>query len=149
MTETRGFTIGGLGEIAIRCRDLDAMIAFYGGVLGLPRLIGPHRDGIAFFKVGEGYAGHTPVLALFSQGEPFETGPTSSLHHIALSLRFEEQEALMRWYDAKGLDYRVTDFAWTGWRGIFTTDPEGHTVEIVARNPAVIDPPARVEALSS
>ena len=30
----RGFTVRALGEIAIRCRDFDAMIAFYRDVIG-------------------------------------------------------------------------------------------------------------------
>ncbi len=141
----RGFTIGGLGEVAIRCRALAPMVDFYGGALGLSRLVGPHSDHIAFFKIAEGHAGHTTILALFADGEPLP-GAGSSLHHIALSVAFDEQDAVMRWYEARGLDYRVVDFDWVGWRGVFTTDPEGNTVEIVARDPSVIDPPARVEA---
>ncbi len=148
----RGFTIGGLGEIAIRCRDLEAMTRFYGEIIGLPRLVGPHRGGIVFFRVADGHAGHTAILALF-EDEAFapSTAPDAlgALHHLAFSVRFEELDAVTRWYDAQGLDHRTVDFAWTGWRGVFTRDPEGNTVEIVARNPGVADPPARIQRMDT
>ncbi len=139
----RDFKVRALGEIAIRCADLEKMAAFYRDIIGLEHLHGNHRDGIIFFKIADGYAGHTSVLALFRpdagrpelhpQGvEPPKTGAGSSLHHLALSLPFSEQDAVMRWYDENSIDYRVQVFDWIGWRGIFTTDPEGNTVELVA-----------------
>lgn len=140
----RGFTVRALGEIAIRCADIEAMERFYRDTLGLKVLGGEHRDGIVFFELGESHGGHTAVLALFrhdaaqravhpgSAGRP-ETGARSSLHHLALAVDAAEQDAVMAWYDARGLDYRVENFDWIGWRGIFTTDPEGNTVELVAK----------------
>ena len=91
------FKIGGLGEIAIRCANLDAMEAFYRDVIGLDLLAERGAGGIVFFKIAEGVAGHTTVLALFAadaaqrdvhpQEQPHPaTGTGSSLHHIALSL---------------------------------------------------------------
>ena len=134
---TRGFTVRGLGEIAIRCRDFDAMVRFYEDVIGLKTLEGGHRDGIRFFRLENGVAGHTCVLALFRSDEAPKTGLGSSLHHLALSLPHEEQDAVRAWYDAQGLDYTVQEFDWIGWRGIFTRDPDGNTVELVARDPAL------------
>jgi catechol-2,3-dioxygenase len=67
------------------------------------------------------------------------TGGASSLHHIALSLPFDEQDAVMRWYDHLGQPYRIEQFGWIGWRGIFTEDPEGNTVELVAYDPSMLD----------
>ncbi|MEM7042832.1 MAG: VOC family protein [Pseudomonadota bacterium] len=139
----RNFNVRALGEIAIRCADLENMAAFYRDIIGLEHLSGDHRDGIIFFKIAEGFAGHTAVLALFRpdagrpelhpQGtEPPATGAGSSLHHLALSMPFDEQEAVMRWYKRNGIEYHVQIFDWIGWRGIFTTDPEGNTVELVA-----------------
>jgi catechol 2,3-dioxygenase-like lactoylglutathione lyase family enzyme len=144
----RGFTVRALGEIAIRCRDFDAMIAFYHDVIGLPLLKGFHGDGIMFFKLGESYGGHTAVLALFRHdtGNPDlhpssetgpETGARSSLHHVALAVDRIEQDAICAWYDRKGLSYRIQDFGWIGWRGIFTTDTDGNTLELVAADPTI------------
>jgi catechol-2,3-dioxygenase len=133
----RGFKVRALGEIAIRCADLAGMTAFYRDVIGLEILAGDHRDGIVFFRISEGFAGHTAVLALFRDAAGQGGGPASSLHHLALSLPRGEQDAVLRWYEARGQDFHVREFPWIGWRGIFTTDPEGNTVELVAHDPAL------------
>lgn len=125
----RGFKIRALGEIAIRCRDLAAMVAFYRDMLGLEILPGDYPENIVFFRISRGYGGHTAVLALFA--EP-AAPQQSSLHHLALSLGFIEQEAALEWFRAQGVDCRVEIFAWIGWRGLFVTDPEGNRVELVA-----------------
>lgn len=131
--ENRGFRPRALGEIAIRCRDMTAMADFYTRVIGLDPLSGNQSGDIRFFRIGEGFGGHTAVLALFRDDAGHSrTGAESSLHHIALSLPFSEQQAVMDWYDRIGQPYDVQVFGWIGWRGIFTRDPEGNTVELVA-----------------
>jgi catechol 2,3-dioxygenase-like lactoylglutathione lyase family enzyme len=150
MTEPRGFKVRALGEIAIRCDDLAPMITFYEDIIGLERMSGNADTGIVFFRIAEGFGGHTAVLALFdktvgtrpglhptSLAAP-ETGAGSALHHIALSLPYAEQDAVMRWYDANDQPYRIEHFGWVGWRGIFTRDPEGNTVELVAHDPSLL-----------
>ena len=66
---------------------------------------------------------------------PPATGPGSSLHHIALSLPWDEQQAVIEWYENLGPKYYVETFDWVGWRGVFTFDPDGNTVELVAKDP--------------
>lgn len=141
-----------LGEIAIRCADMARMIAFYRDVIGLELLTLRAGGAIAFFKIAEGFGGHTTVLALFDQsltsaqgsksGPKSRTAPTtgegSSLHHIALSLPFAELGGVKEWYDSLGQPYTVEDFDWIGWRGIFTRDPEGNTVELVAYDASLL-----------
>lgn len=142
----RGFAVRALGEIAIRCVDLNAMVAFYRDVIGLELMNDPENGNIVFFKIADGFAGHTAVLALFRHNiegagrtrasqTPPATGSGSSLHHIALSLPWDEQEAVMAWYEKLGLTYNVETFDWVGWRGVFTFDPDGNTVELVAKSP--------------
>lgn len=138
LTDERGFKPRGLGEIAIRCADMTAMVEFYETVIGLDRLSGGHRDAIVFFKIAEGFGGHTAVLALFQNATAPATGEGSSLHHIALSLPFSEQDAVIRWYEKLGQPYHVEHFGWIGWRGVFTNDPEGNTVELVAYDPSML-----------
>ena len=154
MTDTKGFRPRGLGEIAIRCADMAAMVRFYQTTIGLDLIRGGPSAPITFFRISDGFGGHTAVLALFdhqgaarSTAQPNEgsgpvTGDRSSLHHIALSLPASEQDAVIAWYEKIGQPYRVETFGWIGWRGIFTTDPEGNTVELVAYDPAVLDGPA-------
>jgi len=138
---TRGFKVRALGEIAIRCRDLDAMVAFYRDIIGLELLQGGHRKGIVFLRIAQGYGGHTAVLALFRDEAGEDRGPlggaTSSLHHLALTVGRAEQDKAVEWYRDKGIDYTIQEFAWIGWRGVFTTDPEGNTVELVAYDETV------------
>ena len=132
----RGFQVRALGEIAIRCADLAAMTAFYRDIIGLDMLSDNGR--IVFFRLGESYGGHTAVLALFDQqdaqdrGSP-ATGEGSSLHHIALTIDAAEQDGAIDWLGRHDLPCRVEDFPWIGWRGVFTQDPEGNTVELVAK----------------
>ncbi|MEX3017151.1 VOC family protein [Gymnodinialimonas hymeniacidonis] len=147
----RGFRPRALGEIAIRCDDVGRMASFYEDILGLERMEGSAVDGIVFFRISEGFGGHTQILALFDKGYAArpglhptgsnapETGARSSLHHIALSLPYAEQDAVMAWYDANGFTYRVEYFGWVGWRGVFTEDPEGNTVELVAFHADILD----------
>lgn len=144
----RPFHLRALGEIAIRCRDFEAMQDFYGRVLGLPRLQpserGGHGDGLAFYRLSESFGGHVAVLALFAdkaggismspdaEDGPLTVGRRSSLHHLALSLSWDEQDGAAAWLLKEGREARFADFAWTGWRGLFTRDPDGNTVELVA-----------------
>ena len=140
------FDIKALGEIAIRCADVGEMFRFYRDILGLKVLSGDSSSDIVFFELGEGYRGHTSVLALFARdaGRPEVhpqsveapvTGARSSLHHIALSVDFEAQEAARVWFEENGMEAHFQEFDWIGWRGVFVQDPEGNTVELVARDP--------------
>lgn len=133
-TIPRGFSVLGLGEIAIRCRDLEAMTAFYRDIIGLEVLA--VRGGIVFFRLANGVAGHTAVLALFDAAiEPARPLPDksgSTLHHLALTVAVSEQDAACRWFEANGIVFKAEDFAWIGWRGVFVADPEGNQVELVA-----------------
>src|SRR3989304_9037165 len=89
--------VKGLGEVSIRVRDLDAMHKFYEEVVGLEVL---RRDeGFVFFKVAEGYGGHTQNLALFDATLVFNTKSPqlspdqTTLHHIALNIALEDFES--------------------------------------------------------
>ena len=143
----RGFKIRALGEIAIRVRDMDAMVAFYRDTLGLKLLARHDEDRIVFFRISEGYGGHTAVLALFCDEQGTNAAPgwahreksLSSLHHIAFTVSREEQDAVIDWYEAKAVPYRIETFPWIGWRGIFTTDPEGNMIELAAYDETVLE----------
>lgn len=145
----RGFRARGLGEIAIRTAHMAEMVRFYRDIVGLEVLSGGETSGITFFRIADGFGGHTQVLALFAsdagrevlhpRGVPVAGGAQSTLHHIALALPFEEQDAVRTWYDAHGVDYAVETFGWIGWRGVFATDPDGNTVEMVAYDGSLLD----------
>ena len=145
----RGFTVRALGEIAIRCIDLDAMVAFYRDVIGLEPINDPDNGRIVFLRIADGFEGHTAVPALFrhyiagaGRGHQHlhrdyiaDIGRDGVAHHIALSLPWDEQQAVIEWYENLGQEYYVETFDWVGWRGVFTFDPDGNTVELVAKDP--------------
>jgi catechol 2,3-dioxygenase-like lactoylglutathione lyase family enzyme len=142
------FKIESLGEIAIRCIDMDAMVTFYTETIGLEPYSGTVKDGVVFFKVAEGIEGHITSLVLFSYdaqnqrvvhplpSDPPVSGTPSTLHHFALSLPFSEQEKAIKWFDSIGQDYSIQHFEWVGWRGVFMADPDGNTVELVSKTNA-------------
>lgn len=128
------FTVHDLGEVAIRCRDLAAMTAFYRDIVGLEVIEGDYRDNIVFLRVGAGFAGHTSVVALFTaeDDEEPESGADSSLHHLALTVKAEDLAPALSWYRAHGLEPTTAEHRWVGWDSVYVKDPEGNTVELVA-----------------
>src|SRR5206468_5141615 len=83
-------SVRGLGEIALRVRNLEAMTAFYRDVIGLEVM--RESKSSVFFRIADGVEGHTQVLALFDQSiEPYGAegragieprAETSTLHHV-------------------------------------------------------------------
>jgi catechol-2,3-dioxygenase len=84
----RRTSVWGLGEIALRVNNLDAMQKFYEEVIGLPLMT--RVPNCAFFKVADGYGGHTQVLALFdrsrSPGYRGTDATTSTIDRIAFEI---------------------------------------------------------------
>jgi catechol 2,3-dioxygenase-like lactoylglutathione lyase family enzyme len=84
----RRTSVRGLGEIAFRVNNLDSMQRFYEQVIGLPLMT--RVPEYAFFKIADGYGGHTQVLALFdrsqSAGYRGTDAATSTIDHIAFEI---------------------------------------------------------------
>ncbi|RYG24262.1 hypothetical protein EON82_11350 [bacterium] len=57
--------VKGLGEIALKVRDLDRMCAFYEHVVGLRPMA--RAFDLAFFEIAPGYRGHAQALVLFER----------------------------------------------------------------------------------
>ncbi|WP_252729616.1 hypothetical protein [Pacificibacter marinus] len=103
----RRFSVRALGEIAIRCIDLEAMVEFYRDVVGLKSMNDPKNGDFVFLRIAEGFADHTQVLALFRNDvegagntragdEPPATGPGSSLHRRALNFLWGASHGVRR-----------------------------------------------------
>ena len=129
--------IKGLGEVSIRVRDLGAMHMFYEEVVGLEVL---RRDeSFVFFKIAEGYGGHTQNLALFeasnttfldNKAEQLNSQETT-LHHIALNITLEDFESEKRRLESLGLKVNATVHEWRHVRSLYFPDPEGNLLEFV------------------
>lgn len=131
--------IKALGEIALRVNDLDAMQAFYQNVIGL-ELMRRFPDS-AFFKIAEGYAGHTQILALFDRRkEPGYTGLSAAqttVDHIAFAIALKDFEAERARLEGLGLKLKFATHEWVHWRSLYVRDPEGNNVELVCYDPGI------------
>jgi catechol 2,3-dioxygenase len=125
--------IKALGEIALRVNDLDTMQRFYQEVVGLELL--RRFDTAAFFKIAEGYAGHTQILALFDRsGSPDYRGldaETSTIDHIAFSIALADFQSEKERLERSGQEVTTAEHAWVHWRSLYIKDPEGNLVEWV------------------
>ncbi len=131
--------IKALGEIALRVSDLEAMQAFYQNAIGLELL--KRFDKIVFFKIAEGFGGHTQVLALFDRSaEPGYAGlnrATTTVDHIAFTIPLEAYESEKQRLRERGLTVTTAEHGWVHWRSLYVDDPEGNTVELVCYDPLV------------
>lgn len=135
--------IKGLGEASIRVNDLDAMQKFYEEVVGLDVL--RREDSYVFFKIAEGYEGHTQNLALFDAANRAFLESKSlqlsheqtTLHHIAFNIALEDFESEKRRLEGLGLKVHATEHAWIHVRSLYFSDPEGNLLEFVCHDESV------------
>jgi catechol-2,3-dioxygenase len=135
----RRTVVRGLGEIALRVNNMDAMQKFYEEVIGLPLM---NRDSdSAFFKIAEGYGGHTQVLALFdrsgSLGYRGTDAATSTIDHMAFEIRLADFAGELKRLRGMGLQVQTAEHAWMHWRSLYVADPEGNHVELVCYDASV------------
>jgi catechol 2,3-dioxygenase-like lactoylglutathione lyase family enzyme len=135
--------VKGLGEVSILVKDLDAMRKFYEEVVGLEVL---RRDeSFVFFKVAEGYGGHTQNLALFQaenrfflENKSIQLNPEqTTLHHIALNVALEDFESEKMRLEGLGLKINATVHEWLHVRSLYFADPEENTLEFVCYDETV------------
>jgi catechol 2,3-dioxygenase len=138
-TNEKRTSVRGLGEIALRVNNLDAMQRFYEEVIGLPLLTRVPNS--AFFKIADGYGGHTQVLALFdraqSPGYRGTDAATSTIDHIAFEIALTDFADERKRLEALGLQVETAEHAWVRWRSLYVTDPEGNQVELVCYDGSV------------
>ena len=141
--KTSASRVKGLGEVSLRVRDLDVMDKFYAEVIGLEVL--RREASFVFFKIAEGYGGHSQVLALFDAVElgfietksPQVTPDTSTLHHIALNIALEDFETERIRLEDMGLRLEVVNHPWLHVRSMYFSDPEGNLLEFVSYDEGV------------
>ena len=128
-----------LGEIALRVKNLDLMQRFYEEDIGLELMKRfPHA---VFFKIAEGYGGHTQILALF--GRSRETGyrgvepEKSTVDHLAFTIELKAFAGEKKRLEQLGLNVKTANHAWVHWRSLYVTDPEGNIVELVCYDESV------------
>ena len=135
--------VKGLGEVSLRVRDLDAMHKFYEEVIGLEVL---RRDeSSVFFKIAEGYGGHTQNLALFEASNTMFldnkavqlNSQETTLHHIAFNVALEDFESEKMRLEGLGLKVNATVHEWLHVRSLYFADPEVNLLEFVCYDASV------------
>jgi catechol 2,3-dioxygenase-like lactoylglutathione lyase family enzyme len=133
--------IRGLGEVALRVRDLDRMQDFYQNVIGLELL--RRFDRATFFRLAEGFGGHTQVLALFDRAaDPGYAGlnpATTTVDHLAFEIELADFERERRRLTELGLTVTTAEHSWVRWRSLYIDDPDGNMVELVCYDPSIIE----------
>lgn len=133
--------VKGLGEVSICVKDLDAMHKFYEEAVGLEVI--RREENYIFFKVAEGYGGHTQNLALFDTTNRLENKSPelslegTTLHHIALNVALEDFEPERQRLEGLGLKVDATVHEWLHVRSMYFSDPEGNRLEFVAYDETV------------
>jgi catechol 2,3-dioxygenase len=137
----------GVGEIVLRVADIHRSIGFYRDVLGFP-LIRVLYDSIAFMRVADGVAGHTQIIGLFdskwvsSRKDHTWEGcvpESSTLHHFAIEIELAQYETALAYLTDQGLRPNTSTHPWIGWRSIYVTDPDSHTIEFVCYDGSILD----------
>ena len=123
-----------LGEVALRVNHLDRMQTFYSDVIGLELM--RRFEHAAFFRIADGYAGHTAVLALFDRNVPVEQ-ERGTVDHLAFTIALADNEPEKQRLAALGLAVTTATHEWVHWRSLYVDHPEGNTVELVCYDPDV------------
>ncbi len=119
------------------------MHKFYEDVVGLEVL---RRDeSFVFFKIAEGYSGHTQNLALFEASNTMFldnkavqlNSQETTLHHIALNVALEDFESEKMRLESLGLKVNATIHEWLHVRSLYFPDPEGNLLEFVCYDKSV------------
>ncbi|MET0417093.1 MAG: VOC family protein, partial [Actinoplanes sp.] len=142
MTEAgiRTFQVHAIGEVAIRVRDMDAMVDWYHGTIGFP-ILRRFGDDVTALRIADGVQNQIQTLTLFGPGLP-PNHPTvtwtdlepqhSTLHHFAITIAAEDYEQVLEDFAKAEIQVNTADHRWNGWRGIYVRDPEGNIMELVS-----------------
>ena len=125
------FQPGFLDHVAIRVKDMEASVRWYKQVLGLRKYSFKEWGTYPVFMM----AG-TSGVALFpekSSSEDRSLQEKRCVDHFAFNVSMTDLEEAKSHYDALGLEFKEQDHFF--FISVYTTDPDGHTVELTALKP--------------
>ena len=121
-----------LGEVALRVNDLETSQRFYQEVVGLELM--KRFEHAAFFRIAEGYNGHTTVLALFNRQIEVDQARTT-IDHVAFTINVEDYQSERGRLEQLGFPVITATHEWVHWRSLYIRDPDGNEVELVCYDP--------------
>ncbi|MCT9095990.1 VOC family protein [Haloarchaeobius sp. HME9146] len=128
-----------LGELALRVENLDEMTEFYRDVVGLEVL--RRFDDCTFFRLREGYGGHTQIVALFDRAGGDEYVPPdparTTVDHFAFTIDLADFETERDRLESLGIELDFATHEWVSWRSLYFSDPEENRVEFVCYDESV------------
>ncbi len=127
--------IGGVLEAALYVDDLDAAEAFYGGVLGLEKIVRAGERHV-FFRAGE------TIVLLFNPAETVKPPSNPALPvpphgakgpgHLCFRVAEAALDAWRQRLEAAGVAIEA-DFRWpNGARSLYFRDPAGNSLELAS-----------------
>ncbi len=127
-------------ETALYARDLDAAEAFYGGLMGLEKIVRV-GDRHVFFRLSESILLiFNPAETIRPTGNPALPVPPHGAEGEGHACFAADADALDRWrahFEAAGIEIEA-DFRWpNGARSIYLRDPAGNSLEFA--DPALWD----------
>ena len=128
--------LSGLGHIAIRARDLDRVLDFYTGALGLAEMFRLHTDEGALMLV---YVRLTDeqYLEFFPNGVGDSAPPREAVGLNHLCLTVEDLDATVAELTERGVALaRPVITGKDGNRQAWIADPEGNRIELMEMSPS-------------
>jgi hypothetical protein len=97
----------------------------------------------AFFRLAEGFGGHTQVLALFDRSADSDFAglnpATTTVDHLAFEIDLADFERERKRLENLGLAVTTAEHGWVHWRSLYVDDPDGNSVELVCFDPNVVE----------
>lgn len=117
--------VEGLNHVNISTRDVEATARFYADILGFVP-----RGNVAKVPLDEGRwlydANDEPIVHLRRFDSDGDT--TGPIHHVALTC--SGMAELIQRLEQRGIEHRVNDGGYGGFKQVFLRDPEGVLLEL-------------------
>lgn len=125
-------TVAGLAEVVLNVRDMDAALAFYRDLLGLPVVSPATMANPVFLRAGDAGGGAPSLVVLVQMPAAAASfAAPRTLHHLALALWPGTLPTLEATLTGAGLALRTGIHPTLGLRTLYVFDPDGNEVEFI------------------
>jgi catechol 2,3-dioxygenase-like lactoylglutathione lyase family enzyme len=131
-TAGRPFGVARIDHVVLRCRDVNAMLAFYCTVLGLEVAKRNERLGLVHLRAGSAMIDLVPAQPA-GESSTAASGGSVNMDHFCLRIEPFDAERLQSYFDAHGVacgELRTRFGAEGDGESINIRDPEGNRVEL-------------------